>query len=146
MVAVKFLRTSLLFSEESTIGFQRELKQLRSLRHSNILSFLGAGEWTDRRLFLVTEFCALGSLQSVLASSRAIDWKHAWIIALHVSRVSADLKYIARAIEMSDYVFFSMLSRDTGTGNAIFALQEPHPPRPQVAQRLGCRALGREGG
>lgn len=88
LVAVKFLHQSLEKDDYFKKGFQEEMKQLRNIRHRNILSLVGAGEWENRGLFIVTEFCELGSLHDVLVNEQIrIDWPLAHSFALQTSQV-----------------------------------------------------------
>eukprot|EP00051_Salpingoeca_urceolata_P023108 m.387468 g.387468 ORF g.387468 m.387468 type:complete len:1220 (-) comp20066_c3_seq4:52-3711(-) len=51
--------------EKADEEFEREVRVLRSIRHANIVMFLGFGTW-DGFPFLVTEFCEGGSLYDLL--------------------------------------------------------------------------------
>jgi serine/threonine protein kinase len=52
----------------------REIAMLQTVRHPNIVLFFGAGTFHNGISFLVTELIDLGTLTSVLESSRPIDW------------------------------------------------------------------------
>lgn len=64
-VAVKMLRD--LDDQETSLKFAQEIKFMQTMRHPNIVLFLGAGRTTfERQPFLVIEFTRHGSLRKVL--------------------------------------------------------------------------------
>eukprot|EP00042_Codosiga_hollandica_P036944 m.286821 g.286821 ORF g.286821 m.286821 type:complete len:158 (+) comp55002_c0_seq5:255-728(+) len=46
--------------------FEKEVKFLHSVRHKNIVSFLGAGNQPGAGPFFVVEYCTRGSLQGII--------------------------------------------------------------------------------
>ena len=68
VVAIKLLHIGLVEDQYFRVNFRRELKELRSQHHAHVLSFIGAGEWEDGRLFLATEYCEKGDLCQLLAN------------------------------------------------------------------------------
>ena len=64
-VAVKVLR---LPEEAATLEFEREIKFMQTVRHPNIVLFIGAGkeEGVDKSPFLITEYMQRGSLRGIL--------------------------------------------------------------------------------
>ncbi|XP_046963815.1 LIM domain kinase 1 isoform X1 [Vanessa cardui] len=60
--------------EEAQRNFLKEVAVLRSLRHRNVLRFVGV-LYRDRRLHLVTEYVAGGTLHALLQdAARALGW------------------------------------------------------------------------
>ncbi|CAK1552382.1 unnamed protein product [Leptosia nina] len=60
--------------EEAQRNFLKEVAVLRSLRHKNVLRFIGV-LYRDRRLHLVTEYVAGGTLHDLLQNtSRPLSW------------------------------------------------------------------------
>lgn len=66
--------------------FEKEVNILATLRHNNILNFLGYSS-TFPNLAIVTEYCERGSLYNVLHKKKEpINWKSRLSIALDISR------------------------------------------------------------
>ena len=87
-IAVKFLHQNITNDEDFKDNFKEEMKQLRCLRHRNILALFGAGQCDERGLFIVTEFCERGTLHDVLINEEiSIDWPLALSFALQTSQV-----------------------------------------------------------
>ena len=63
-VAMKILR--LPASDSILWEFEREIKFMQTVRHPNIVLFLGAGRTTDGSPFLISEFVCRGSLRRML--------------------------------------------------------------------------------
>jgi hypothetical protein len=63
-VAMKILR--LPATDSIMLEFEREIKFMQTVRHPNIVLFLGAGHTRDGSPFLVSEFVSRGSLRSLL--------------------------------------------------------------------------------
>jgi hypothetical protein len=75
VVAVKMLaRQAESVQVEETEEFDREVRFMQAVRHSNIVLFFGAGVTDNGLPFLVTEFMERGSLNVVLANSPDIAW------------------------------------------------------------------------
>jgi serine/threonine protein kinase len=87
VVAIKYLRLALVEADESFVTeFRNEIDLMRRIRNRNIVLFYGAGA-LDGQPFLVTEYCARGSLRRVLDSADvAIDWKMQVSFALDAAR------------------------------------------------------------
>lgn len=67
---------------------QRELKELRSLHHPNIVGCLGAGHLEDGRLFLVMEYCDRGPLHDLIGSADVVmDWPVVCSTAVQIAQV-----------------------------------------------------------
>jgi hypothetical protein len=58
--------------EQATLEFEREITFMQTVRHSNIVMFIGAGMMDDSSRFLVTEYMHRGSLYDVLQVSKPI--------------------------------------------------------------------------
>jgi hypothetical protein len=63
-VAVKMLRTE--DDPQDSLKFAEEIKFMQTMRHPNIVLFIGAGKTTQEQPFLVLEFTSRGSLRRVL--------------------------------------------------------------------------------
>ena len=68
VVAVKVLH--LPDQDEQTVEFEKEIVFMQTVRHSNIVMFIGAGKMNDGSRFLVTEFMHRGSLRDVLEANK----------------------------------------------------------------------------
>ncbi|EGD77334.1 TKL protein kinase [Salpingoeca rosetta] len=67
MVAVKVLRQSMMaFDEGTVVEFEKEVEFLQRTRHPHVVRFFGAGTDPNGSPFLVLEYVALGSLNSML--------------------------------------------------------------------------------
>jgi hypothetical protein len=74
-VAVKMLgREPSSMESAAAEEFDREVSFMRTVRHANIVLFLGAGVFENGVPFLVTEFMERGSLRVVLENSPDIAW------------------------------------------------------------------------
>ena len=83
--AMKILRQT---TDDSFLrGFEREIKFMQTVRHPNIVSFLGAGRIADGSPFIISEFVSWGSLRDVL-DDQAQDISHALKVkfALDIAR------------------------------------------------------------
>jgi hypothetical protein len=70
-VAVKKLKGIHQSLQRLELEFEREIEVMRSIRHPNIVLFLGGGRYHDDGCpFLVIEYMARGSLASILKSSK----------------------------------------------------------------------------
>jgi hypothetical protein len=103
LVAVKMLRTD--DDTNDSLKFAEEIKFMQTMRHPNIILFLGAGNTPEGRPFLVLEFIRRGSLRKVLDDEDielsdqrkirfAIDGAKgmAFLHNLHPPRIHRDLK------------------------------------------------------
>ncbi len=81
IVALKMLINHRHFGSTLKSSFHREMQQLQTLHHPNLVALLGAGEWRDGdenrrsgigtgRFFLLMELCDRGSLDTVLANAQ----------------------------------------------------------------------------
>ena len=62
--AMKILRQQ---TDDSVIWeFEREIKFMQTIRHPNIILFLGAGRTSDNSPFIISEFVSRGSLRRLL--------------------------------------------------------------------------------
>jgi hypothetical protein len=68
VVAVKVL--NLPDEDQQTVEFQKEIVFMQTVRHSNVVMFIGAGKMNDGSRFLVTEFMHRGSLRDVLEANK----------------------------------------------------------------------------
>lgn len=68
-VAVKQLQVAMAENDEIRMDFVREIEFMRTVRHPNIVMFLGAGKFRDQSAFLVLEFMSNGALHSVLLNT-----------------------------------------------------------------------------
>lgn len=69
-VAVKKLKEVMLDLERTEMEFEREIQVMRTIRHPNIVLFLGVGRFRDDGCpFIVMEFMSRGSLGSILRNS-----------------------------------------------------------------------------
>merc|ERR1711982_304301 len=77
--------------EDDELYFQREVSALKSMRHPNIVTFMGAAyEGTD--LFIVTEYVSKGALRGVLKKSDLpLSWQLRARIALDIACAMAYL-------------------------------------------------------
>ena len=72
LVAVKKIRESVrLAMDEASEDFEKEMKFMRTIRHTNIVLFIGVGH-LDGAPILVTEFCARGTLKVPLLPTSII--------------------------------------------------------------------------
>ncbi len=88
VVALKKLRASIMALDElAFLDFEKEINLLRLLRHKNIAFFFGAGVM-DGSPFLVLEYCARGSLYTVLQvclAVRHLDFSQIFLFHLLLS-------------------------------------------------------------
>ena len=102
-VAVKMLRTD--DDPNDSLKFAEEIKFMQTMRHPNIVLFLGAGKTLEEQPFLVLEFTRRGSLRKVLDDAsieltdrRKIDFAidaakgMAFLHNLNPPRIHRDLK------------------------------------------------------
>ena len=68
-VAVKQLQLVMAEWVDIRKEFLREIQFMRTIRHPNIVMFLGAGQYDENRPFLVLEYLRGGALQSLLKNS-----------------------------------------------------------------------------
>jgi len=87
-VAVKKLSY---MEEDDELYFQREVSALKSIRHPNIVTFMGAAyQGTD--LFIVTEYVSRGALRGVLKNPEVpLSWQVRGRIALDIACAMAYL-------------------------------------------------------
>lgn len=57
--------------EQTSVEFEREIVFMQTVRHPNIVMFIGAGKMNDGSRFLVTEFMHRGSLRDLLNANKA---------------------------------------------------------------------------
>ncbi len=74
-IAIKFLNNKKSTDEKDVKSFKQEVKIMRSLRHPNIVEFLGVVTDTEGNLCIVTEFLGRGSLEGILAKKRSLNKK-----------------------------------------------------------------------
>lgn len=110
-VAVKTLREDAI-EEKDKIEFDREVMIMRSLRHPNIVQFIGASN-IMKRVAIVTELAPLGSLASILAEGNFISYP----LKLEI------LVEIARAIQFLHAN--DVIHRDIKPGNVLVFSLEP---------------------
>lgn len=67
LVVVKKLHTHCLIDDVAVQEFQREAELMKTLRHQNLVLFLGAGTNCRHEPFLVLEYVKRGSLNTILA-------------------------------------------------------------------------------
>ena len=65
-VAVKMLQDDLICFVEEEKAFAREVEIMQTIRHPNIVLFLGAGKFPDGCPFIVLEFVSNGTVRSLL--------------------------------------------------------------------------------
>jgi hypothetical protein len=86
-VAVKKLHKDLICFIEEERAFAREVESMQSIRHPNIVLFLGAGKFADGCPFIVLEYVSNGSVRDILDNEAiAIDDGRRIMIALHTAR------------------------------------------------------------
>ena len=68
-VAVKQLQLVMAEWADIRKDFLREIQFMRTIRHPNIVMFMGAGQYDESRPFLVLEFMSGGALHSLLQNS-----------------------------------------------------------------------------
>eukprot|EP00051_Salpingoeca_urceolata_P027594 m.482266 g.482266 ORF g.482266 m.482266 type:complete len:1283 (-) comp22486_c0_seq1:176-4024(-) len=90
-VAIKLLRSDVFELDPTTsLGFEREIKFLRGLRHKNLLFFYGAGTRRGQR-FLVVELCQ-GSVRKLLNdATEDLEWPQIQSFAQDTARGMAFL-------------------------------------------------------
>ncbi len=110
-VAVKTLKEDIMEEQEKK-EFDREVMIMRSLRHPNIVQFIGASN-IMKRVAIVTELAPLGSLASLLAK----DYLIAYPLKLEI------LLEIARAIQFLHAN--DVIHRDIKPGNVLVFSLEP---------------------
>lgn len=109
-VAVKTLKEDMM-EEKEKIEFEREVMIMRSLRHPNIVQFIGASN-IMKRVAIVTELAPLGSLASVL-NNQLVSYP----LKLDI------LVEIARAIQFLHAN--DVIHRDIKPGNVLVFSLEP---------------------
>jgi len=72
--------------EELRREFETEIKIMQSLRHPNILMFMGLSQNSSNELFIVTEFLEGGTLEEVLLREDMDSWTIRVRICLEVAR------------------------------------------------------------
>eukprot|EP01102_Stenamoeba_stenopodia_P007246 TRINITY_DN201_c0_g1_i2.p1 TRINITY_DN201_c0_g1~~TRINITY_DN201_c0_g1_i2.p1 ORF type:complete len:609 (-),score=63.70 TRINITY_DN201_c0_g1_i2:165-1991(-) len=72
--------------EELRREFETEIKVMQSLRHPNILMFMGLSQNSSNELFIVTEFLEGGTLEEVLFREEMESWTIRVRICLEVAR------------------------------------------------------------
>ena len=125
-VAMKILR--LPASDSILWEFEREIKFMQTVRHPNIVLFLGAGRTTDDSPFLISEFVCRGSLRRLLDDTDTVittgmkvkfceDVAHGmnFLHSLTPPRVHGDLKSDNLLISETDTVKIA----DFGLGKQI---------------------------
>ena len=86
MVAMKMLHIPFIKNSDM-LEFEREIKFMQTVRHPNIVLFLGAGQTKEGRPFIISEFVANGSLRNLLDDvSQEIEDKRKLKFALDVAR------------------------------------------------------------
>ena len=85
-VAIKFLKSSMLSSQESIKSFIDECNIMKNLHHPNILLFMGACT-TGPEFFVVTEYCENGNLFELLHinQSQKLTYEDVRRIALEIA-------------------------------------------------------------
>jgi hypothetical protein len=85
VVAVKVL--NLPEELDTTNEFAREIRFIQTIRHPNVVMFIGAGKTNDNCPFLVTEFVSRGSLRNVLDNeSVSLPWSRKLHFAIGAAR------------------------------------------------------------
>ena len=87
LVAVKFLQSNLETQEDQILPFIEEFNLLKSLRHPNILLFIG-GCISGPQYYIVTEYCERGNLFNLLHGERPynLDNKSRLLLALQIAK------------------------------------------------------------
>ncbi|XP_053691756.1 guanylate cyclase 32E [Sabethes cyaneus] len=88
IVAIKYLHKR---SVDITRAIRKELKQMRELRHENLIAFIGASVDTGA-VAILTSYCARGSLQDVLGNED-LSLDHMFVSSL-VSDIMRGLIYL----------------------------------------------------
>ena len=92
-VALKTLRANLLEMDDSlAMEMEHEIEFMRTLRHTNILFFFGAGKFEDGKAFIVVEWAARGSLLKILRND-SIELSDARRLAL-VDQTAAGMSFL----------------------------------------------------
>ena len=66
-VAVKKLKQEVFELESSEVAFEREIQVMRTIRHPNVVMFLGVGHFSDTGCpFIVMEYMSRGALATIL--------------------------------------------------------------------------------
>lgn len=107
-------------SEKSIKSFRKEAQIWASLRHPNVLSFVGAS-WVPGRLSLVAEYCPLGNLSGYLKDQE----KAAAFTYAHRLRCLYDLATGLNYLHIS-----GIIHRDVKPGNTLLVSLDPLAPAP----------------
>ena len=142
LVAVKKLRQHSLSDPVSIRDFQRESELMRTVRHPNVVLFIGAGTTPSAEMFLVLEFLKRGSLSSQLRDlSVPLDYGErlrfaqdaakgmAFLHGLSPPRIHRDLK--SSNLLVSDKWVVKVA--DFGTSRLIEKLETPQPVAVEMA-------------
>lgn len=148
VVAVKQLHLELIMLSETCLDeFHHEVKQLRTLRHRNIVFFYGAGEMNGVP-FLVTEYCHRGALSVVLAD-KSISIPRARALAFALDAASG-----MNFLHLRGLIHRGLEAGCGGGGQHWRSIQysSPNCPiclssnRPQVAKPAGVAGVDCKGG
>ena len=160
IVAMKILR---LPTDESILWeFEREIKFMQTVRHPNIVLFLGAGRTQDDSPFIVSEFVERGTLRDLLDDEShvlsmsmkikfCLDVAHGmnFLHSLTPPRVHRDLKSDNLLISRSDIVKVTdfglgkqLVSDNTRAGSSILRVRRrSRRPRSQSQTSDNCLPL-----
>eukprot|EP00117_Sycon_ciliatum_P028011 scpid16651/ scgid4929/ Probable serine/threonine-protein kinase drkA; Receptor-like kinase 1; Receptor-like kinase A; Vesicle-associated receptor tyrosine kinase-like protein 1 len=87
LVAVKHLKQSSLTEPASVQDFRREVELMQTLRHPNIVLFLGAGSSGSGHLFIVMEYLKRGALRNLIRdTSTPLDYSDKLRFALDAAK------------------------------------------------------------
>ena len=142
-VAMKVLRFPT--NDSMTLEFEREIKFMQTVRHPNIVLFLGAGRTRDGIPFIISEFVSRGSLRDLLDDNSQVisnkkkikfglDIAHGmnFLHSLSPPRVHRDLKSDNLLISETEIVKIA----DFGLGKQV-----PFGDRDRSRRHRGRRSL-----
>ena len=129
-VAVKKLPASFLNDPESVEEFKREGRLLRRLRHPNIVMFLGATSWAQKRdVLLIVEYMRRGSMHELLQATVLPDQPAAPRLSINDANHDNDTEVVPAAAAAAAAAASSSSSSAAAAGAGAVRELAPLPLR-----------------